>query len=193
MDSEALSSRQHCLISSDDDGTSDDDLSLFIKSESETHKLLKNQQNLACHPSATASVPVTSFHHRNGRYAKYTSLAHNEHGFGGLVGQSSRRSRLLYSPWTVFSITILFFLLLYIPLFTFRDSTGMCKSTLIEALKERHFIVASSGRPNTRMGGEHDARHSLLCAAPAQYNPNRSRPHLRRQNAAIDRRLFVVG
>lgn len=42
----------------------------------------------------------------------------------GHVGR--HRSSKLYSPWTIFTLTIVFFLFLYIPLFTtFRESSGM--------------------------------------------------------------------
>lgn len=113
MDSEALrkqQQQQHRLYNTSD--TSDDDL---IVEDFDSRNLLhpKNQ---------TSSTPFQ----RNGRYAKYT-LGSSVSSFGLGPVSSSRRSRLLYSPWTVFTITILFFLLLYIPLFTFRDSSGMCK------------------------------------------------------------------
>lgn len=123
--SEAHHRQQQRLYSDqDEDISSDDDLAPFI-ADSDAHNLLNPLGNSASSvfPSST---PKSTTLHRIGRYAKYT-LDINRTA-GGLLGTtSSRRSRLLYSPWTVFTITILFFLLLYIPLFTFRDTSGMCK------------------------------------------------------------------
>lgn len=100
-----------------DEDTSDDDLAPFIG-------------DLESPNSQVGSSPfalVKSSFQRSGRYAKYSISGKTITNGLGSASSTTRRSRLLYSPWTVFTITILFFLLLYIPLFTFRDTTGMCK------------------------------------------------------------------
>lgn len=99
-----------------------------LQSDDSEDDLESGDNESEAYKSFIASSPMKTSFHRNVRFAKYTSSGGSlSVGLGPAIG--GRRSRILYSPWMVFTITILFLLMLYIPLFTFHDSSGMCKFT----------------------------------------------------------------
>lgn len=86
--------------------------------------------------SATASAVkplerrhrTTAGHGRPRRMHAYASGSTGKVTTAGRLRRQQRSASKLYSPLTVFTLTIVFLLFLYIPLFnTFHESSGMCE------------------------------------------------------------------
>lgn len=95
-------------------------------------------------PNSSSSYAQPSAFHRKARYAKYTLV---------ILGTvwSSRRCRLIYNPLTACSI--LFVLLIYIQLYSLRNSRRMCKYIFkfVFLIIQQNVLVF---RSNSRMGDE---------------------------------------
>lgn len=126
----------------EDDGDDDyDDAYPEPQSTSETRHLIAVADNARPPPHqdefSTSGIAVhplerrhrtTAGHGRPRRLHAYTNGGKATASAGRQLRRHQRAASKLYSPLTVFTLTIVFLLFLYIPLFnTFRESSGMCE------------------------------------------------------------------
>lgn len=124
----------------DDNDGDDDDVDNDGSFYTDRHQLIQSANRTVLRSTSGNGRP----RHTAQSFAAYTSA-------GGIAGRidgvqrSRQRSSKLYSPWTIFSLTLLFLLFLYIPLFnTFRESAGMCECDCVHSFDECARKPASS-------------------------------------------------
>lgn len=114
----------------EDNDTEDEDINYSEHTSAETRQLIADDDDIKS--SAHVVIRPSERRHRttagHGRPRRFQSYSGGVTAAARQLRHHQRSASKLYSPLTVFTLTIVFLLFLYIPLFnTFHESSGMCK------------------------------------------------------------------